>query len=510
MSVNNSVLPDARLANVTEAASERFDWGLSLGRALANREAWESEIWKALCRAWMKGVSSDEQRAAVLSLLVKHPSLDRLADGVADLLVHWWWADKSNDPSTQLLSEGEKIADRIWAVSDSEPPLSEEPANGWLHEAINHPGGKVVQFWLYALSVLRKHAGDKWSGSIPKLYRDRFSGVMTGKGRAAQLGRVVIASQVRFVFALDPDWATESVLPMLDFAIDVKRARSAWDGFLSWGSWDEGILPKLLPLYERSFSHLLGADQAKRNRLCEHLANIAVFASINPLDHGWLDKFVMEADDEVRATWAAYVRQSLESLSDDKVAGLWGRWLARYWERRNHGYPKPLGNVEVKAMVEWVPHLQVVFTAAVTEVLKSPAPKFEYTSLFSRLLKGNVQERSPTELAQLLLHLMPTIPPGFSLFCDDLEKLVRGIPPSSIPLGVYKRLCDELGRIGCANAAAILASYQSAKRATGTTASDEGPSDVFELISHLRVGSRSKADIDSQIRQERGSWERDK
>ena len=83
MSVNNSVLPDARLANVTEAASERFDWGLSLGRALANREAWESEIWKALCRAWLKGVSSDEQRAAVLSLLVKHPSLDRLADGVS-------------------------------------------------------------------------------------------------------------------------------------------------------------------------------------------------------------------------------------------------------------------------------------------------------------------------------------------------------------------------------------------------------------------------------------------
>jgi len=313
---------------------------------------------------------------------------------------------------------------------------------------------------------------------------------------------------VRFVFALDPDWAIENVLPLLDFAIDVKRARSAWDGFLSWGSWDEGILPELLPLYERSFPYLLGADQGKRNWLCEHLANIAVFASINPLDNGWLDKFVIQAGDEVRATWAACVRQSLESLSDDKVAGLWGRWLARYWDRRNHGYPKPLDKAEVRAMVEWLPHLQVVFTAAVTEALKSPAPKYDYTSLYSGLLKRNVQERSPTELMQLLLHLMPTIPPGFSLFCDDLEKLVRGIPPSSIPPEVYKRVCDELGRIGCVNAAAIFALSESAKTTAGTAVSDEGPSDVFELISHLRVGNRSRSDIDNQIRKERESWER--
>ena len=33
--------------------------------------------------------------------------------------------------------------------------------NGWLHEAINEAGGKVVQFWLYTLSLLRKRAGDK-------------------------------------------------------------------------------------------------------------------------------------------------------------------------------------------------------------------------------------------------------------------------------------------------------------------------------------------------------------
>lgn len=510
MSVSDSFLPGGRLATITEAASERFEWGLRLGVALSTKQAWESEIWVALCRAWLKVVSGDEQRSSVLALLIQHPKLDRIADEVSDLLVHWSWADKAADPSSDVLLKGEALADRVWHASKSQTLLSDEPANGWSHEAINHPAGKVTQFWLYALSIVRKHAGDKWSGKLPRPYRDRFGQVIAGSCRGAQLGRVVIASQVRFLFAVDSAWTKENVLPLLDFAIEVERARSAWDGFLYRGSWDEGILPELLPLYERSFPYLLAADQAVCNRLCEHLASIAVFASINPLDNGWLDKFVLQAEDEIRATWAAYVRQSLESLSDDKIAGLWNRWLARYWERRNHGYPKPLGKVEVRAMVEWLPHLQVVFTAAVTEAVKSSAPKYEYTSLFSRLLKGKLQQRNPTELTQLLLHLMQTIPSGFSLFCDDLEKLVGGIQASSIPPGMYKRACDELSRIGCANAAAIFASSQSAKTDTGITMSGERPSDVFELISHLRAGNRDRADIDNQIRQERESWKRDK
>jgi hypothetical protein len=507
---NNNVIPRTRLANVTEAASENVDWGLSVGTALARRGMWESEIWPALCRAWLKGVTTDEQRSAVLELLVAHPRLDRLADRVADLLVHWWWTDKTVDPSEALLAQGEQIADRIWAVYSSEPLLPQEPANGWLHEAINHPAGKVVQFWLYTLSLLRKRIGDKWPGRMPGVYCERFSSVVTGMSGAAQLGRVVIASQVRFIFAVDPAWAKENALPLLDFAINIDRAQSAWDGFLSWGTWDEGILPELLPLYERSFVYLLAPDQPKYKRLCEHLANIAVFASVNPLDNGWLDKFIIETQDETRATWAVYVRQCLGSLSNEKVAGLWDRWLARYWDRRNQGCPEPLGKAEIRAMVEWLPHLDAVFSSAAKKALSVPAPKYEYTNIYSELLKRRISERYPTELAQLLLHLLPTISPGFNPFCRDLEGLVKGIPVSAIPPDVYKKLCDELARIGCPDAAAIFASYQSISKAEGLPQGNKGPPRVFDLIAQLRGGSRSKADIDNQIQRERESWERDR
>jgi uncharacterized protein DUF4020 len=510
MSASDSFSLNVRLANLTEAAAQNFDWGLVLGKALAKKEAWDSQIWRALCRAWLRAVSTDEQRVQVLSLLLKHPRIDRFADSVADLLVHWWWADKTADPSPELLSQGEEVAQRLWTISNSEVSLSEQPTNGWLHEAINDPGAKVVQFWLYTLSLVRKRAGDTWSGTIPQLYRDRLESAIAGTSRAAQLGRVLVASQARFLFALDPIWTKRNVLPLLDFSINVQRADAAWDALLSWGTWDEAILPELLPLYERSFQHLLKTDHSKRDRLCEHLANIAVFASINPVDNGWLDKFVVEAPSDSRAAWALYVRQSLGSLSDDRVTVLWDRWLGRYWDRRNHGYPKPLQEKEIAAMGEWLPHMGAVFAEAVLEFCKAPAPKYEYTTLYAELSKRDIPGRFPSELTKVLLHLLPKVPSGFSMYREDLENLVKMIPSHSIPVSKAKALCDELGRIGCANASTIFASFQSAATSPASASPASGASEVFQLVARLPAGNRSKAEIDSQIEKERESWERDR
>jgi hypothetical protein len=126
MSASDSFLLNARLANLTEAAAQDFDWGLVLGKALAKKKAWDSGIWRALFRAWLRAVSTDEQRAEILSLLLEHPRLDCFTDSVADLLVHWWWADKTADPSPDLLFQGEEVAQRIWTICGSEVSLSQE------------------------------------------------------------------------------------------------------------------------------------------------------------------------------------------------------------------------------------------------------------------------------------------------------------------------------------------------------------------------------------------------
>jgi hypothetical protein len=318
---------------------------------------------------------------------------------------------------------------------------------------------------------------------------------------------VILASQVRFLFANDAAWTRQKVLPLLDFSLDSERAHAAWDGFLSWGTWDEAILPDLLPLYEHSFAHLLKPGQSKRDRLCEHLANIAVFASIGPLENGWLEKFVAQAPDDARASWAVYLRDSIASLSDERVSILWNRWLRDYWNRRNQGYGSPLKEAEIAAMGEWLPYLRPVFDEAVTNFCKGSAPRYEYTTLFAELSKKDIPEQCPRELTKVLLHLLPKIPSGFTMNREDLENLVKRIPPKSVSVGDVKALCDELGRIGSASASAIFASFQSAATSPATA---PPALEVFQLVARLPAGNRSRAEIDNQIEEERDSWERNR
>jgi hypothetical protein len=419
--------------------------------------------------------------------------------------VHWYRPDNAADPSAELLADAEKLADRLWTALGSENAFAEEPKNGWLHEAINYPGSQTVQFWLYALSLVRKRAGDSWPGAIPKRYKERLGSVVEGKSKASQLGGVILASQGRFLFAIDPAWTRQRVLPLLDFSVDPERASQAWDGFLSWGSWDDAILPSLLALYIGAFPYFLKIKRSKTNRFCEHLAHIALFGSINPIRHGWLDKFIEEASDAARAAWAANVGQVLRSLPDDRISYIWEGWLGAYFAQRAKGYTVPLTSEEIVRMVEWLPYLTKVFPAAVDIVCKSPRPVLEYTSVFAELMKRKVPSEYPAELAKLLRYLLPGVPDGFSILSSDLENLVKSIAAGCVSSTDLKEICNELARIGCPKAAAIFSSFEG-KAIVGETSSSARP-DVFELVANLRSGTRSKEDIDRQIQEERKSWE---
>jgi hypothetical protein len=169
-----------------------------------------------------------------------------------------------------------------------------------------------------------------------------------------------------------------------------------------------------------------------------------------------------------------------------------------------------LKEAEIAAMGEWLPYLRPVFGEAMTEFCKASAPKYEYTTLFSELSKKQIPERCPGESTKVLLHLLSQIPSGFTMYREDLENLVKSIPSKSVSVSEAKALCDELGRIGCASASTIFASFQSAATSSASASPASGASEVFQLVARLPAGNRSKAEIDSQIEQERESWERDR
>ena len=166
--------------------------------------------------------------------------------------------------------------------------------------------------------------------------------MLSGESYAAELGRVVLTSQLYFLFSSDADWARQNILPLLDWSVDARRADQAWHGFLSGGKWSEALLPDLLPLYEGAFAHVPDLPQRLRRQYSKHLAGIAVYGSSNPLQEGWLRRFLNAVEPEDRAAWASEVGLILRQLEGEAVRDLWDGWLGEYWSRRNSGIPLPL------------------------------------------------------------------------------------------------------------------------------------------------------------------------
>ena len=388
----------------------------------------------------------------VLTLLSKHTQLHEFVNPIADLLKNGIQKNQDGLPSS-CLELAEQIADQVWDTAIQEPLENESDDFDWLTRAINRPGGKIVEFWIRALAKRRSELGKNWTG-LSDQYKQRLSKVVSGNSYASELGRVLLASQIHFLFTLEPNWTRQNILPLLDWSIDKKRAQQAWHGYLAWGRGNEAFLPELMHLFELAFPELSTERPDKRDRFCEHLAGIAIYSSSNPVKEGWLAKFLKAVSPEDRKNWASHIHNLLRSLPENSAQNLWDRWMNEYWGQRTHGLPLPLVQDEIEEMVEWIPHLGAAFPAAVKRICASPSPYLEHTYLYTELRDKKVAANYPEAVTQLLRHLLPNADQTF-LHCDEVEQLVRSLVGSVAQRPELILVCDDLARLGCPNAAEL-------------------------------------------------------
>jgi len=448
--------PDRKdlLTAIIEAVGQSFKWSWQLVMVLQEKEKWSSDIWGSIFNGWQKESLTKNQWRKVLTLLTRHSQLYRFARPVADLLEQGVRKGQGELPLS-CLPLAEDLAGHLFdacckALRDKEAVDKED----WLSRAINHPGGMIVEFWLQALSKRRAEAGENWVGLSPK-YKQYFGKVLSGKSYTAQLGRVVLVSQMRFLFALDADWTRKNILPLLDWSSDQRRTQQAWHGYLlGGGRWHEALLPSLLPLYQQSFCKLSDELSSMRDRFCEHLASIALYSSSNPMKDGWLQKFLLTSDRESHRSWAANLGRQLASLNEESVRNLWSRWMDSYWERRNTGIPLLLSQDEKEEMVLWSIRLEAVFPAVVEKICAASAPTLKQTYLYYELVEKGFATKYPIPLTRLLLHLLPEADKSF-LHCREVEGLVRSLVGSTASSGDLLLVCERLARLGCPNASEL-------------------------------------------------------
>jgi hypothetical protein len=112
------------------------------------------------------------------------------------------------------------------------------------------------------------------------------------------------------------------------------------------------MLNHLLPYYEGRFSLLKDEPEEIVRGFCSHLAGIATYSLVNPLDQGWLLRFLSTVDAKVRLVWVSQMRFMIQNLDEAATGNLWERWLKRYWEGRLLGMPLPLGSDESAEMID--------------------------------------------------------------------------------------------------------------------------------------------------------------
>jgi len=290
---------------------------------------------------------------------------------------------------------------------------------GWLESAENHWAGRIAELWLEVALAERRNAGDEWSG-LPDAAKAALETIVSGDTKASHYAQVVVATRLHLLFQLDEPWCLGNVLPMLDPSANDHRAVRCWDGYLVRGRASEELL--LAGLLDHFVSMAALLDRLARQRpearssYARMAASLCVGSAIDPLEHGWLSRFVASVDVETRVAWAQEMTLQMSRLSADATDAHWSQWLRRYWRDRLASIPLAMTAEEASAMAEWSVLLGDSFQEAADLVLQSQAGSGLGSRLLRRLAGVDLPRdgksrpdhliEHPEATAQLVAHLL--------------------------------------------------------------------------------------------------------
>jgi hypothetical protein len=244
-------------------------------------------------------------------------------------------------------------------------------------------------------------------------------------------------------------WARQNILPLLSWKRDREQAMQAWHGFLSRGRWIEGLLSDFLPLYIETFDHINELDSVADN-FCNHMASLALFASINPLDkkNGWLIILLWKLDQDKLESWAKHIKRHLESIeNDERIVKIWNRWLKTYWENRINGVLPPLEIAEMQVMIEWSISLKPVFSEVVSLICKRSRCNFSNSHFFKQLIEKRFHESNPNETAELLRYILQNRD-TYVVYWEPIIELFESLRNVGIKKEICLAIYEQLARLG--------------------------------------------------------------
>ena len=376
-------------------------------------------------------------------------------------IIAGWDHDEIRRPACAMLSNGggpehptpwhqieraQHLAADLWPSSDVDGAIVS--GADIVMEAINHPAGDLAEFWTKVVQWEWSENESTWDG-VPERVVAQLDRLALATDRNGLLARAFLASQLHFFFAADREWCEARLVPLFDWANEVEAA-AAWQGFLTWGRWNDGLLQAgLLDAYLATTTHAEQLPNDLARQFAVHLTSIAMFAPIDPMT--WLTRFVGDASENLRVSWAQEVKHALTQLNSGEAPSQWDRWIRRYWSGRNQSVPRPFTWAEASATAGWVVGLPGVRGQAIDLALGSEAGLDQHGGFLYRLKDLDLAAEA-SDWARLLTHLLKnTEGPqwGIGHYLQEIVPRLRERDPAPD----LTELINEAMRLGATNAA---------------------------------------------------------
>ncbi len=286
------------MRTVEEVATAEFKWGIDLADALAKSGEWDADLWPPLMRAWSRKLDVNEHGEVLRRL--RHAKLHlRHARPIADVLCSLV-KDGGQPYAADLLTEANEIARALWEGLDRSQSVQRE--RDWLFRAVNHPAGKIAEFWLHSLALWRKEQETR-PDSLDGQYKPALSEIVEDTTSIGILGKAVIANQLGFVLAVDEEWTKRYLVPMFE-CDDGDNRQAVWDGFL-YGPLNPHVADSMRAAFitgVSSMGDLFPDDGAARQQFVTFYAGMVTYFVEEPLDV-WIPRF-FETRADSRGRWA--------------------------------------------------------------------------------------------------------------------------------------------------------------------------------------------------------------
>jgi hypothetical protein len=340
--------------------------------------------------------------------------------------------------------QSENIAMKCWNTIAPNAVSDLHNTDDYAMMAINHPAGRLAEYWVQRIGHLWSVAGDSWK-CIPPELADYLSELLADQNERSEAVEIAFCRYVYFMHQADSDWCKQYIFPLLNWD-NHSRAKEAWSGFLSHGGWTNKLLADgFLSMLVSTTSHSDQLNKQSRQNLAGLLAKIAVSADVDP--RSWVKDLVTNSSVRDRVAWSRAVRFQLDSLDPESVEKQWKRWMGEYLKDRVSSVPRYLDPAEASAMAGWVLFLTNSMESAIEVLLSAETAGLELHDLFLHDLGEDQIRRAPEKTARLLHHLLKSTNGQFyqALTIEDAYARFKA---AGVDAEILRLIAEEATRFG--------------------------------------------------------------